>query len=186
MDGLKDISQREDIFPEYRDTPIGLLLEYHNLDRDLEEHETPQLLTGTCMDHRVRLRLPEKFSYLIRTGGANLRYNEFQVSFAITVGGIRHIALIGHSHCGMVNLPSKRESFVHGLVETTGWKREHAENHFQHFAPMFEIGHEVDFTLSEANRLRQRYPGIQVAPMIYLLEDNRLYLLEEDREKENK
>jgi len=180
MNGLKDISQWEDIFPEYRDTPIGLLLEYHNLDRALEEHDTPKLLTGTCMDHRVRLRLPEHFSYIIRTGGANLRCNEFQVSFAITVGGIRHLALIGHSHCGMVGLDSKRESFVKGLVDATAWKREHAEDHFRHFAPMFEIGHEVDFTLSEADRLRQRYPGIQVAPMIYLVEDNRLYLLEDD------
>jgi len=186
MDGLTEIRKREDIFPRYLDTPIGLLLEYHNLGQELKDYDAPELLTGMCMDHRVRLRVPDKFSYIIRTGGANLRYNEFQVSFAITIGGIRHIALIGHSQCGMVGLDSRRESFVHGLVDTTGWEREHAEAHFRHFAPMFEIGHEVDFTLSEANRLRNRYPGIQVAPMIYLVEDNRLYLLEEDREKGSK
>lgn len=186
MDGLVNITRREDVFPQYRDTPIGLLLEYHNLGRSMEEIDCPKMLTGMCMDHRVRLRIPEHFSYIIRTGGANLRYNDFQVSFAITVGRIRHIALIGHSQCGMVNLYSNRESFVNGLVDTSGWKREHAEDHFRHFAPMFEIGNELDFTLNEAERLRQRYPGIQVAPMMYLVEDNRLYLLEEDGRKESK
>ncbi len=48
-----------------------------------------------------------------------------------------------------------------------------------HFAPMFEIGNEVDFVLSEAKRLRLRYPKIQVAPLIYRVEDNRLYLVNE-------
>lgn len=183
MEDLVNISSRQDIFPEYRDTPIALLLEYHNLGRSLEGNDPVGLLIGMCMDHRLHLRIPENFSYIIRTGGANLRYNEFQVSFAITIGRIRHIALIGHSQCGMVNLYSRRESFVNGLVDASGWKREHAEDHFRHFAPMFEIGHEVDFTLNEVKRLRQRYPGIQVAPMIYLVEDHQLYLLEEDRRK---
>jgi carbonic anhydrase len=40
-----------------------------------------------------------------------------------------------------------------------------------HFAPMFEIGTEVDFVLSEAKRLR--YPRIQVAPLLNRIEDNR-------------
>ena len=34
-----------------------------------------------------------------------------------------------------------------------------------HFAPMFEIGNEVDFVMSEVKRLRLRYPGVLVAPM---------------------
>ena len=48
-----------------------------------------------------------------------------------------------------------------------------------HFAPMFEIGNEVDFVLSEAKRLRLRYPKIQVAPLMYRIEDNQLYLIRE-------
>ncbi|MDI6768869.1 MAG: hypothetical protein QMD04_04260 [Anaerolineales bacterium] len=44
---------------------------------------------------------------------------------------------------------------------------------------MFEIGNEVDFVLSEAKRLRLRYPGIQVAPLLYRIEDGLLYLLRE-------
>ena len=69
------------------------------------------------MDSHKRLRQPENFAYIIRTGGANLRDSEFEVSYAIAVGGVTAIALIGHTHCGMVNLISKRESFVQGLVE---------------------------------------------------------------------
>jgi carbonic anhydrase len=34
--------------------------------------------------------------------------------------------------------------------------------------------------MSEAKRLRLRYPGVMVAPMIYKVEDNRLYLLAEE------
>ena len=34
--------------------------------------------------------------------------------------------------------------------------------------------------MNEANRLRLRYPGILVAPMLYKVEDNLLYLVEED------
>lgn len=45
---------------------------------------------------------------------------------------------------------------------------------------MFEIGNEVDFVLSEAKRLRLRYPKIIVAPLLYKVEDNRLYLIREE------
>ena len=48
-----------------------------------------------------------------------------------------------------------------------------------HFAPIFEIGNEIDFVLSEAKRLRLRYPKIQVVPLFYRVEDNLLYLINE-------
>lgn len=131
------------------------------------------------MDNRKHLRIPDNFSYIIRAGGANLRFSEFKVSYAIAVGGVRCIALIGHNHCGMVNLVARREAFVQGLVNSAGWERGMAEEHFTSFAPMFEIGNEVDFVLSEAQRLRSRYPKIQVAPMLYRVEDNLLYLIRE-------
>ena len=179
MNRLVSVSTHEDIPPKYQETSIGLLLAYHNLNAPLEETMQPHLLIGMCMDNRKRLRLPENFAYIIRTGGANLRYSEFKVSYAIAVGGVRAIALIGHTHCGMVNLISKRESFVEGLVENAGWDRQWAEEHFMHFAPMFEIGNEIDFVLSEIKRLRLRYPGIIVAPLMYRVEDNLLYLIDE-------
>ena len=173
------VTTTEDIFPEYRNTPVGSLLEYHNLNRPFEGYTKAQLLVGMCMDNRKHLHMPDNFAYIIRTGGANLRYSEFKVSYAIAVGGVKSIALIGHSQCGMVNLMARRDLFIQGLVENAGWERAWAEEHFMHFAPMFEIGNEVDFVLSEAKRLRLRYPKIQVAPLLYQVEDNRLYLIRE-------
>lgn len=179
MHRLSSITRTEDIPPQYRSTPIGLLLEYHNLERRFQTYSQAQLLVGMCMDNRKHLHIPDNFAFIIRAGGANLRYSEFKVSYAIAVGGVRHIALIGHNHCGMVNLIARKEAFVKGLIANAGWDKERAEEHFMSFAPMFEIGNEVDFVLSETKRLRLRYPKITIAPMIYKVEDNRLYLVSE-------
>ncbi|HZW39388.1 MAG TPA: carbonic anhydrase [Ignavibacteriaceae bacterium] len=179
MNRLIEINSKENIPVEYRDTPIGLLLEYHNLNRPYEEYNSAHLLIGMCMDNRKHLNIPNNFSFIIRTGGANLRYSEFKVSYAISIGNVKHIALIGHNNCGMVNLVERRQEFIDGLIKNAGWNIETAEEHFQHFAPMFEIENSIDFTLSEAKRLRNRYPKIIIAPMHYLIEDNKLYLVKE-------
>jgi carbonic anhydrase len=179
MNRLVEINKKEDIFPEYQDTPIGLLLEYHNLNRPLDAYANAKLLIGMCMDNRKHLRIPDNFAFIIRSGGANLRYSEFKVSYAIAVGDIHHIAIIVHNNCGMVNLISRKEAFISGLVEKAGWDRSMAEEHFLHFEPMFEIGDEIDFARSESKRLRKRYPKITVAPMCYRVEDNRIYLINE-------
>ena len=179
MNRLVDISKPEDIFPEYRGTPIGHLLEYHNLNREPDTYRQAKFLVGMCIDNRKHLHIPDNFAYIIRAGGANLRYSEFKVSYAIAVGNVQHIALIGHNNCGMVNLVSKKDQFINGLVEKAGWEQEWAEEHFMHFSPMFEIGNEIDFVLSEAKRLRLRYPKIMIAPLLYKVEDNRLYLIRE-------
>ena len=179
MNRLVPIVSRDDIPSQYRETPIGLLLEFHNLERDLVSYTNAELLVGMCMDNRKHLHIPDNFAFIIRAGGANLRYSEFKVSYAIAVGGIRCIALIGHTQCGMVNLVARKEQFVQGLVKGAGWQQQSAEEHFFHFAPMFEIGNEVDFVLSEVRRLRLRYPKIVIAPLLYRVEDNRLYLIQE-------
>lgn len=180
MNRLITVASKEDILPQYRQTPIGLLLEYHNLGRKLDVYANANLLIGMCMDNRKHLHIPDNFAFIIRTGGANLRYSEFKVSYAIAVGGVRCIALIGHTQCGMVNLIARKEQFVHGLVKAAGWQEQSAEEHFFHFAPMFEIGNEVDFILSEVKRLRLRYPKIVIAPLLYRVEDNQLYLIQEN------
>jgi carbonic anhydrase len=177
---LRAVTTIDDISPEIRPTPIGLLLAYHNLNHPLDPYTQAQLLIGMCMDNRKHLRIPDNFAYIIRAGGANLRYSEFKVSYAIAVGGAKAIALIGHNRCGMVNLAARREVFIQGLVDNAGWERERAEEHFNHFAPLFEIGSEIEFVLSETGRLRLRYPRIQVAPLLYNVDDNRLYLIQED------
>jgi carbonic anhydrase len=179
MSTLIPITSHDDIPPPYRDNPIGLLLEYHNLGRPHETYSVARVLVGMCMDNRKHLRIPDNFAFIIRSGGANLRFSEFKVSYAIAVGGVRHIALIGHSQCGMVNLQARREQFVQGLIEGAGWSPDRAEQHFLDFAPLFEIGNEIEFVLREVTRLRLRYPKIVLAPLLYRVEDNRLYLIDE-------
>jgi carbonic anhydrase len=169
------ITKNEDIPKEYRNNPIGLLLEYHNLNREFDTYSQAQLLIGMCMDNRKHLHIPDNFAFIIRSGGANLRYSEFKVSYAIAVGQVRHIALIGHNNCGMVNLISRKEEFINGLADGAGWDKEAAEEHFMNLAPMHEVGNEIDFIMSETDRLRKKYPKIQIAPLYYQVEDNQLH-----------
>lgn len=164
----------------YRNNPIGLLLEYHNLNREHDSYQKAELLIGMCMDNRKHMRIPDNFAYIIRSGGGNLRHSEFKVSYAVSVGGVSHIALIAHNNCGMVNLFSIKDRFIKGLVNNAGWEPQQAEDHFMHFAPLFEIDNEIDFVLSEAARIRLRYPKITVAPLFYRIEDSLLYLVKED------
>ncbi len=77
----------------------------------------------------------------------------------------------------MVNLKSRETAFIQGLIDNAGWDPEFAKSHFMHFSSLFEIGNEVDFVLSEAARLRERYPKITVAPLYYEVESNRLHQL---------
>jgi len=176
---LIDVNKIEDIPEEYRESPIGRLIEYHNLNRPQDVYNNAEILVGMCMDNRKQLHIPDNFAYILRTGGGNLRYSEFKVSYAIAIGKIRHIALIAHNNCGMVNLMARESEFVNSLVNETGWEREWAEQHFTHFSSIFEIGNEIDFVLSEAKRLRLRYKNITVVPLYYVLEESKLYLLDE-------
>ncbi len=180
MNRLIAIQSKSDIPAIYRDTPIGRLLEYNNLNRKHDTYSNAQLLIGMCMDNRKHLNTPDNFAYILRAGGANLRYSEFKLSYVISVGGVQHIALIGHTQCGMVNLIARKELFIQGLVERAGWSAQQAEEHFMNYAPMFEIGNEIDFILSECPRLRSRYPKIMIAPLIYRVEDNLLYWIDEN------
>lgn len=179
---LSSVSSVDDIPVEIKSTPVGLLLEYHNLNRPFDAYSQAQLLVGMCMDHRKRIRIPDNFSYIIRSGGANFRDSDFYVSFAIAVGGVSAIALIGHTNCGMVNLKAKQDSFVLGLEKRGGWSRGSAEKHFLRNATKYDIGNEIKFVSSEAKRLRLSYPGVEVVPMIYRVEDNLLYLIRKEED----
>lgn len=180
MNKLLAIESEKDILPKYRNTPIGKLLEYHNLNKTFDTYQKAELLIGMCMDNRKHLQMPDNFAFIIRSGGANLRYSEFKVSYAIAVGKVRYVALIGHNNCGMVNLLSRKNEFINGLVDTAGWDKKRAEEHFMQYAPMFEIFDETGFILSEAKRLRNLYPNIIFAPLFYMVNDNKLYFIHED------
>lgn len=178
MGKLKKVESVNDINEEYRGTSVGLLLEYQNLGRAFDTYSKAEILVGMCMDNRKHLTIPENFAYIIRTGGGNLRNSEFKVSYAISIGGVKAIALLAHNHCGMVGLHNKKDEFIEGLVRNAGWGQEAAEKHFENYAPLFEIGDEIDFVLSEASRLSEKYPQILVAPLFYDVEDNKLYIIE--------
>ncbi|MFH1417303.1 MAG: carbonic anhydrase [Planctomycetota bacterium] len=179
---LLSVQDSGDVLPRYRGTPIDTLLTYHNLGETHGVHKRTELLIGMCMDHRIRLRILSNFAYVLRTGGANLRPLEFQVSFAIAVKGVRVLCLIGHGDCGMVGLASKRDVLVRGLIENAGWEQHQAEDYFDQHASRSEVGNALEFVCSEAQRLRKRYPGIMVAPLFYGVEDGRLYQIDEGSE----
>jgi carbonic anhydrase len=178
MNRLLPVDSDSSVPAEFSGTPIHRLLAWHNGFAEDSPVSKPELLIGMCMDNRKKLRIPENFAFILRSGGANMRPSEFKVSFAVAVGGVRVIALIVHNHCGMVGLSKARSVFVAGLVDA-GWDRESAEQHFDAYAPLFEIGNEIDFVLSEATRLRARYPRVLVAPLFYNVDDNRLYAINE-------
>jgi carbonic anhydrase len=164
-----------DILPEYAGTPIEHLLRYHNLGEPLPpSYGSPALLVGMCMDHRKDLIIPNEFAYVLRSAGANLRDSSFEISYAVAIGGVSTVALLGHTDCGMVQVTRKRDSFVRGLVERAGWDPAAAARHFDRFAHRYEIRNAIEFTVTEAKRLRRQYPRLLVAPLLYTIEDDRL------------
>jgi carbonic anhydrase len=165
--------------PEYLiNTPVGDLIKYQNCKSTPKTYEKAELVIVMCMDNRKQLTIPGKFAYILRTAGGRITGNEFKLSFAIGFGDVRYVAIIGHTNCGMVNLTSKKDKFIQGLMENAGWDKETAENHFNSFAPFFEIEDETNFVSTESKRLKEKYPKIEFVPFIYKVEDNKLYLVE--------
>lgn len=169
----------EDIPPSFIDTPFEMLLRFHNLEEDLEniEYLNPELLVIKCMDHRKRLRLPERFAYIVRNAGGNIRSNEFSMSFAIGVGDVAHVAVISHTDCGMVGLDNKKEQFVQGMVKNAGWSRQHAETFYHLKASDFGIFDPVTSAIMEARRFQASYPNVVFQPFLYHVEDGKLYVI---------
>ncbi len=174
---LKAVNSAADIPKALRGTPFAELLQYQNLGKPFKKYDKARLLACMCMDNRKQLRVPDNFAFILRTGGGNIRYSEFKLSFAIGIGGVRHVAMIDHDNCGMSNLFSKREAFIKGLMKNAGWPRKRAEDYFVTYAPLFEIGNEADFAVAEARRMNFKYPKVKVLPMYYKLADNKLYLI---------
>jgi carbonic anhydrase len=178
MPEIIKVAAPEDILPPYRDTPVGRLLEYHNLGVGPAAVSRPELLIGMCMDSRKSLRIPTDFAFVLRTAGANMRDNEFRISYAIAVGNVHTIVLIAHTDCGMAQLQKRRTQFIEGMIANAGWDRPRAERHFNESAPKFGIRDEVEFVLQESERLRGIYPRIHVAPLLYRVDDDLLYQIQ--------
>ena len=102
------------------------------------------MLIGMCMDSRKSLRIPHDFAFVLRTAGANMRDNEFRISYAISVGGVRTIVLIAHTDCGMAKLDQSRERLVSGLMAAAGWAEARAVKHLEGSAPKVGVAAEGD------------------------------------------
>ena len=180
MPTLVPVNEPEAILSVYRGTAIAQLLHYHNLGSPLPATTgRAQLLISMCMDHRKDLVLPNEFAYVLRSAGGNLRDSEFEVSYAIAVGGVVTVALLAHTDCGMVDVTQHRSDFVRGLVERAGWAGDVAASHFDRYASHYQIGDAVRFVCDEAARLRRLYPAILVAPLLYEVETDRLAQIDE-------
>jgi len=176
LNDLIGVRQFNDIPGPLQNTMVGRLLAYHNLGHAFQHHDRPELLIIMCMDYRESLRIPDNFAYVIRLAGARVRRRDFNVSYAVSVGGVTSIAVIGHTDCGMVNVASKQEAFVRGLMERGEWTSETARAHFESSAPAHEIGSETESAIKGAERLRQTYKKVMAVPLIYRIEDRLLYL----------
>jgi carbonic anhydrase len=172
---LIPVVREEDILPELAATPVGDLLRYHNLNAPQREYSQAELLVIMCMDSRKKLRIPDNFAFVLRSGGANIRRSEFKVSFAVGVGEICAIAVIGHSDCRMVGLRQRRREFISGLVTNGGWNEQEAAAEFDRYVDEFHIDDAVAFAVQEAARLRTRYPKVMVVPLFYTVADNVLH-----------
>jgi len=174
------VTDEMDIPVEYRNTPIERLILNHNLNIRPERYERAEMLVLMCMDNRQELRLPQNSAFFVRNSGGTQNGVAFSISFAVAVAGIRHIAVIGHSDCMMVNLKIKEKDFVQNLSEYFMWDRAEAENHFRDMCAQFGKTDAAGSVVSEAESLRSEYPGVIVAPLFYSVEDHLLYLIEEE------
>ncbi|HBF13980.1 MAG TPA: carbonic anhydrase [Deltaproteobacteria bacterium] len=166
----------------YAGTPIEELLLFHNEGKDASGIcERPQLIVSLCMDQRISLHLPEGFAYTLRTPGSRIQGLEFAVSYAIAMGEVRTLAIIGHTDCAMTKVKEVKRCFVRRLdTWHTGWSAKDALRHFNRWAPTFYIENIEQHVRIQADWISGIFPDLLVAPMIYQVEDHHLYLLEEN------
>ncbi|MCL6589665.1 MAG: carbonic anhydrase [Firmicutes bacterium] len=175
MDRLIEVNHVKDIFPRFRHTPIETLFESHNLGKTFKDCTNAEIILGMCPDHQQNLRIPENFAFIIHPGETDFRSAEFEISYAISVCGVKAIALIAHSNCGFFNIISRKNQFIEGLVNNGGWQFKEAEEYFLSFAAKFNIKDKIGFIIDEAKRIQSRYPKIPVAPLYYQSENKLLY-----------
>lgn len=175
MGQLVEVNHNKDIFSRFRNTPIEKLFEFHNLGKPCMSAMNTEIMLGMCVDFQPCLKIPENFAIFIHPGEVNFHYNRFEISYIVAFGGAKAIALIAHSNCEMVNLFTRKNQFVQGLVNNGGWEREEAEKYFLDIAPKFEMKNEINFVINEAKWIQSRYPEIPVAPLFYQSETKMLY-----------
>jgi carbonic anhydrase len=175
MAELIPVDSVDDILPAYRGTPVERLLRYHNLgEPGPAALPRPELFIATCIDNREALTFPHNFAYVLRTAGVRLHGNEFELAYAVAIGGVAAVALVAHTDCGMAHVKARREEFVRGLVERGGAGAEEAGAHFDAHVGEYAIADPAEAVVAEAAEVRTWLPRVLVAPLLYRVEDDRL------------
>ena len=181
---LLPVKSEDDIPEALKDTPIATLLKCQNLGQvESSLSDSPELIIGMCIDYRKSLTLPQNCAYVIRRTGANMAGSEFSLALALSAG-IKYMALIAHNHCIMSDPHTKREDFVGALTTHHGWTEQEAKRFFDKHASSREISDAIDFSVKEARRLTRLFNGARIVPMMFMLEDNMLYLVKDWVEEE--
>ncbi len=177
LEWLFSIDSLGDIPKILQDTPIETLLLGQNTGEIQDRPaNVAEIVIGMCIDFRKSLSIPRDWAFILRREGANMDGAEFAIALALSKG-VRHMALIAHNSCAMSNTAQHRDAFVEVLGEKYGWNREQATEFFDNHARSHDIGNEIDFVLQEANRLAALFPGLIVVPILFRVEDDRLYLI---------
>ena len=179
MNSKKLILKKEEVPQAYRNTPIELLLAYNNLGKEFDECAQAKLIIGTCIDNRICFRIPDNFAYIFRQAGANMQQCDFSISYVMAVGSIRHVALIGHTDCKMVDISAQENAYVENISKITAWSKKNASEYFKKNVPICEIGDQEEFTVNEATRLKEKFPNALIAPMLFNVDKGDLCLLQE-------
>jgi len=179
---LVPVLRKDDIPDCYKHTPLEKLLLYHNLNYPFGSYSNAEMLIVMCIDNRMQLHLPDNFSYIVRNGGAKINTVLFPLSFIVATTGAKTVAVIGHSDCRMRDLETHRLGFISGLTEQ-GWTKKRAENFFVEMKSSFAIKNVASSVLADTRTLRSRYSNLLVAPLYYSVEDKKLYLIKEGRQK---
>jgi carbonic anhydrase len=179
MTRVAEVYAAGDILPQYKGGPIERLLRVQNLGQNpgvMASH--PELFICTCIDRRINLTLPAGAAYVLRTAGARLDGNEFELLFVLAIGGVSAVALIAHTDCGMGDVLERRDDFIAGLGRC-GLAPDDAAARYDADAPRCAIGDPVDHILEQARRVRELVPGVLVAPLLYRVENGRLAQIDE-------
>ena len=168
-----------DVPKEWRGTPLGDLLEYHALGKPHGRYDRASLLIVACMDHRVALRIPDRFAYVLRVAGANLHLATFQASYVLAMKGVRFVAFVAHTQCGAADIAGRRREIVEGLV-ALGWDLDAAERHVDVHLAETEVGDPASTALSEAADVERDYAGVRAGAFLYDTADGSLSIVREN------
>ncbi|MBX9696417.1 MAG: hypothetical protein K2Z81_28780, partial [Cyanobacteria bacterium] len=172
-----------DIPESLRTTPIAELISCHNFYEvtDMDSDDKADLIIGMCVDYRKQLHIPKNAAYVIRSPGANMRDCEFGISLGLSAG-LKYMALIVHNRCLMEDPFEKRDLVLNCLTKEHGWTDYKAETFFDRVANEKEINDPIDFVIEESGRLRTLFKSLTVVPLLYNVDNDRLYLVNDGSE----